>query len=230
MQPLHLRSELQLRDPVQGLQVRSDVQVRTGLHLRSLNAPRRSIPKRKVSGIRYRWESASPRHAVVQKAIAPRSRIIEMEYIIGVLLALAVSGSATIIGFDRNRSFYPAILIVIASYYCLFAVMGGSRASLLQDAVIAMLFVAVAIAGFRTSPWLLVAALTAHGTLDLVHHHIILNAGTPAWWPGFCFAFDIAAASFLALQIAFGNGIKNFQAMSEGQSSRLLLPTDAICL
>jgi hypothetical protein len=38
-----------------------------------------------------------------------------MEYIVGVLLALATGGSATVIGFDRSRSFYPVVLIVIAS-------------------------------------------------------------------------------------------------------------------
>jgi hypothetical protein len=48
-----------------------------------------------------------------------------MEYVIGFALALAVVGAATMIGLDRERSFYPTVLIVIASYYVLFAVMGG---------------------------------------------------------------------------------------------------------
>ena len=44
-----------------------------------------------------------------------------MEYLIGVLLALAVAGIGAGIGFDRDRSFAPVVLIVIASYYVLFA-------------------------------------------------------------------------------------------------------------
>jgi hypothetical protein len=40
-----------------------------------------------------------------------------MEYLIGLILSLAVAGSAVAIGFDRERAFYPTVLIVIASYY-----------------------------------------------------------------------------------------------------------------
>jgi len=36
------------------------------------------------------------------------------------ILALAVAGSAALIGFDRDRAFYSTVLIVIAStMYCL---------------------------------------------------------------------------------------------------------------
>ena len=48
-----------------------------------------------------------------------------MEYLIGIILAAAVAGSAVIIGFDRERSFYATALIVIATYYVLFAVQGA---------------------------------------------------------------------------------------------------------
>ena len=50
-----------------------------------------------------------------------------MEYFIGLILGLAVGGFAAVIGFDRERAFYPTVLIVIASYYVLFAAMGASR-------------------------------------------------------------------------------------------------------
>jgi hypothetical protein len=49
-----------------------------------------------------------------------------MEYVIGLILSLAVAGFAALIGFDRERAFYPTGLIVIAAYYVLFAAMGGS--------------------------------------------------------------------------------------------------------
>jgi hypothetical protein len=38
-----------------------------------------------------------------------------MEYVTGLFLSLAVAGAATIIGLDRERAFYPTVLIVIAS-------------------------------------------------------------------------------------------------------------------
>lgn len=124
-----------------------------------------------------------------------------MEYVLGVLLALSTGAFATVVGFDRSRSFYPVVMIVIASYYCLFAVMGGSSGALWLDATVMAIFAAAAVAGFRTSLWLVVLALFAHGSMDLVHQRLIDNAGTPQWWPGFCSAFDIIAAGYLALRI-----------------------------
>jgi hypothetical protein len=126
-----------------------------------------------------------------------------MEYLIGALLGLAIGGFVTLSGFDRSRALYPAILIVIASYYCLFAVMGGSGMALWQDTAIATLFAGAAVIGFRTSLWVIVVALAAHGTMDLVHHHLVSNAGVPVWWPGFCSVIDIAIAAYLALSIVF---------------------------
>jgi hypothetical protein len=125
----------------------------------------------------------------------------DMTYLIGTLLALATGGFATLVGFDRSRSFYPVVLIVIASYYCLFAVMGGSSTALWSDATVAGVFAAAAVIGFRTSLWLVVVALAGHGVMDLFHHHLIENAGVPVWWAAFCSSFDLAAALYLALRI-----------------------------
>ena len=60
-----------------------------------------------------------------------------MEYAIGLILAASVAGLATVIGFDRERAFYPTVLIVIASYYVLFAVMAASRRTLIVEIVVA---------------------------------------------------------------------------------------------
>lgn len=52
-----------------------------------------------------------------------------MDYFIGVILAFAISFIfGTVVGFDRSRAFYPVVMIVIASYYALFALMGGDAA------------------------------------------------------------------------------------------------------
>ena len=40
-----------------------------------------------------------------------------MEYLIGTGLALIVGAFATRTGYDRDRSFYPTVLIVVAAYY-----------------------------------------------------------------------------------------------------------------
>jgi hypothetical protein len=38
-----------------------------------------------------------------------------MEYLVGLVLCLAVGGLAAAIGFDRDRAFYPTMFIVIAA-------------------------------------------------------------------------------------------------------------------
>jgi len=49
-----------------------------------------------------------------------------MSIAVGIVLALIVGGSSTFFGLDRDRALYPVVMIVIASYYALFAVMDGS--------------------------------------------------------------------------------------------------------
>mgnify|MGYP006331461847 CR=1 FL=1 len=51
---------------------------------------------------------------------------------IGLLLSLAVAVFARSAGFDRDRAFYPTVVIVVASYYMLFAAMSGSVPALLM--------------------------------------------------------------------------------------------------
>jgi hypothetical protein len=118
------------------------------------------------------------------------------------MLALAVGGLATAVGLDRDRAFYPTVLIVIASYYALFAVEGEATHALVVEAVVATAFLAVAIAGFRYSLWLVVAALAAHGILDMVHGQVIANPGVPTWWPAFCLTYDGVAAAYLAFLLS----------------------------
>ena len=124
-----------------------------------------------------------------------------MEFAIGVAAAIAVGLFATVIGFDRERSFYPVVLIVIATLYLLFAVMAGSTKSLVAETIPALVFVLLAALGFRKTPWLVVAGLALHGVFDFFHHAVIANPGVPVWWPGWCLAYDVAAAAYLAALI-----------------------------
>ena len=121
-----------------------------------------------------------------------------MSFAVGVLLALGVGVLTSSFGLDRDRALYPAVTMVVASYYALFAVMGGSTTVLVIESVVTAVFLGLALAGFKTTLWLVVAALGGHGVFDFVHTHVYANPGVPAWWPSFCFAYDVVAAAYLA--------------------------------
>ncbi len=121
-----------------------------------------------------------------------------MAFLVGVLLALTVGLSASFIGLDRDRAFYPTVMVVIASYYALFAVVGGSLQALAIESLVIVAFFGASVAGFKVSLWIVVAALAAHGVFDLIHSQLIANPGVPAWWPQFCLAYDVMAAAYLA--------------------------------
>ena len=120
-----------------------------------------------------------------------------MPYIIGIVLSVGVALFARYVGFDRDRAFYPTVMIVIAAYYVLFAAMSGSVRMVVIESVVMMPFAAAAVAGFKSSPWIVVAALAGHGVFDAVHGYVIENAGVPTWWPAWCFAYDVGAAAGL---------------------------------
>jgi hypothetical protein len=124
-----------------------------------------------------------------------------LEYLIGLILSVAVAGFATAIGLDRERAFYPTVLIVIASYYVLFAAMGGSSRALLIEIVVASVFLLLAVVGFKRSLWFAVAAMVGHGVFDFVHHLFIENPGVPLWWPGFCLTCDVILGAWLAVRL-----------------------------
>ena len=121
-----------------------------------------------------------------------------MPYIIGIVLALVSVVQARLAGLDRDRAFYPTILIVVATYYVLFAVIGGSFGALVVESIVMIAFAIVAVLGFRFNLWLVVFALAAHGVFDFVHGNVVVNPGVPIWWPEFCMAYDVIAAAFLA--------------------------------
>ena len=105
-----------------------------------------------------------------------------MALLVGAFLALTVGLLATAVGLDRDRAFYPTVTMVIASYYALFAVMGASAHALVLESLVGAVFLAVALAGYRWSLWVVVAALVVHGVFDLA----------------FCLTYDVTAATYLA--------------------------------
>ena len=116
---------------------------------------------------------------------------------VGLVLALVVAAYAAALRLDRDRAFYPVVLIVIALYYVLFAAMTGSPRVILVESLLAGAFIAAASVGFKRSLWLVATALAAHGVQDAFHARIIDNPGVPAWWPAFCATYDLAAAAAL---------------------------------
>jgi hypothetical protein len=114
---------------------------------------------------------------------------------------LAVGLFGTLTGFDRERAFYPTALVVIASYYILFAVMAGASQALVPEFLLFAGFVALAAWGFRRDLRLVMLGLVAHGALDLFHDALVTNPGVPAWWPAWCGAYDIAAPTYLAILV-----------------------------
>jgi hypothetical protein len=121
-----------------------------------------------------------------------------MAILVGALLAIAVGLLATVSGLDRDRAFYPTVAMVVASYYCLFAVIGASPRALVLESLVGAVFLAAAVLGFRSSLWVVVIALGGHGVFDLAHGAVISNPGVPGWWPAFCLSYDATAAGYLA--------------------------------
>ena len=90
------------------------------------------------------------------------------------------------------------MLIVTASYYVLFAVISRSAHAVLPESVAMAVFAMAAVAGFRSSGWIVVAALAGHAVFDALRGDAFGNSGVPVWWPAFCLAFDVGAAACLA--------------------------------
>lgn len=124
---------------------------------------------------------------------------MQTPFLIGIALSLAVAVFARRAGLDRDRAFYATVVIVVASYYLLFAAMGGADPSVLfAESVVMINFAVLAVMGFNAGPWILVAALAGHGLFDALHGLAIANPGVPVWWPAFCGAYDVGAAVCLA--------------------------------
>jgi len=121
-----------------------------------------------------------------------------MGYGIGSVLSVVVAMFARFVGLDRDRAFYSTVAIVVATYYVLFAVMGGTTHALLIELGVMAAFVVVAVAGFKRNFWLVAAALVGHGVFDIFHAGLVTNAGVPEYWPAFCMSYDVGAGGILA--------------------------------
>ena len=115
--------------------------------------------------------------------------------LIGVTCAFAIAVSGRVTRFEHDRSFYPTLLIVIASYYLLFAVM--AEQAILEESAGLAVFSAIALIGALKAPWLVGLGIVLHGAFDLLHPQLIENAGVPHWWPAFCAAVDFVLGAWV---------------------------------
>jgi hypothetical protein len=108
---------------------------------------------------------------------------------VGLALVLAIFGKLT--GYEKDRSFFPTLLIVIASYYLLFAILDGSVSTILIEIAVAAFFIVLAIWGSYQFPLIVGAGIALHGIFDFMYGYFYLNNGVPVWWPAFCAGIDI---------------------------------------
>jgi hypothetical protein len=126
----------------------------------------------------------------------------------GVLIGAAQACIAFAFWWLDPSAVHALMIVLIAAIYIGFAVSDGRTNVIVAEcAVVALFFVAAAVAGVGT-PWLLVGLYLAHGAKDLWQHQHQFVRGT-RWWPPFCFAVDVTVASIVAAQILFG---VNFQS------------------
>ena len=74
----------------------------------------------------------------------------------------------------------------------------GRFHTVLLESLVMTGFLIAAVAGFKSSGWIVVGALAGHGVLDAFHGRVLENSGVPVWWPAFCLAYDLGAAGGLA--------------------------------
>lgn len=128
-----------------------------------------------------------------------------MEYLVGILTAIALVAFGRISRFDKDRSFYPTILIVIGLLYVLFSTLDGRYSVVLVECAFALIFIGAALAGYWKGCLIVAAAIAAHGVFDFVHYFFIEDRGVPIWWPGFCGTVDILLGVFIAFFVCRRN-------------------------
>ncbi len=102
-------------------------------------------------------------------------------FIAGGLLAVTVAAFAKATRFELDRGFYPTVLIIIPSYYVLFAILGGSSRALLWETVVAVAFSVVAVSGALRFPFLVGGGIAATASLT---SSTISSFRTPGSRPG----------------------------------------------
>lgn len=115
---------------------------------------------------------------------------------IGAGVGILIFILAKFLKFSLDKSFYPTILIIISTYYFLFAIMAGQIGQTIEEIIGFFAFLIIAIIGYKKPIWV-AFGLALHGVFDIFHQKIIDNDGTPIWWPSFCYSIDFTIAILL---------------------------------
>ena len=110
-------------------------------------------------------------------------------------MALLLAIFAKVTRFDQDKSFYPTVLIVIASYYILFAFIYGE--GVITEVIVATIFLLAALVGALYLPIITGIGIIVHGVFDLIYPIVINNGGVPSWWPAFCAGVDITLGAWV---------------------------------
>jgi len=112
-----------------------------------------------------------------------------LPFLIGIGLTIAVLGVNAAIGLHKERGVWPSLLIAIAAFYVVFAFEHSDHSGIALQSVIALGFMALALIGYKSSLWLIVAGLVLHGIFDAVSLAYTANPA-PNWWGPFCIGVD----------------------------------------
>ena len=116
---------------------------------------------------------------------------------IGAGLALASLPAHFLLSSTASHQLGTVMLVLVAGIYVGFAVQDGRDKILAIEGLIALSFVAAALAALWVSAWAIPAAYALHGFWDLAHHRHVATA-MPAWYVHFCAVFDWVFAAGLA--------------------------------
>ena len=122
-----------------------------------------------------------------------------MEILIGIISGLVIILTGKLTGFERNRRFYPAILIVIGLLYILFGFIDGRFEIIVFESLFAAIFIGIAFVGLKKSLLIAAVGIFLHGVFDVTHNLVIENSGVPSFYPQFCLTVDFVLAIYLGL-------------------------------
>ncbi len=114
-----------------------------------------------------------------------------MEFIAALIVTGSILGAGFLLGYNRDRSYYSTILIVIALIYVLFGFMEGEPRRIIVEAVIALLFIVAAIIGERLTHMITGLFIILHGIYDVFHPQLLPGEAVPTWYPLFCLYVDL---------------------------------------
>jgi hypothetical protein len=134
-------------------------------------------------------------------------------FIVGVFTAAALIVFGRFTGYEKDKAFFPTLLIVIAFYYVLFAFLDNTVSTIIIELSVAAFFTLLAVWGGFRFPIIVGAGIVLHGLFDFVHGYLYSNSGVPVWWPAFCGSVDV----FFGLWVIYFTYKTKNAGLPEGQ-------------